>query len=514
MDADAHSMSRSSDDRKVTASIDDSKIPVLEDGVGAETPSAGERRTVSASTAIDPAAERRLVWKFDLRILPVLAVMYLFNALDKGNLGNAKTAGLEDSLHLKGDDYNLILSIFFVPYVLTAPILGIAGKKFGPSRVLPVMMFCFGFSTLMIVAVKNFGGLMACRWFLGMAESAFFPLVIYYQTLFYRRGELARRLAMFYAASNIASAFGGLLAFGVFQIHTGSLANWRYLFVIEGGCSMLFAVFAFWVLPYNASSAKFLTAQEKQLAYYRIQVDSSAIVDEEFDLRTALSIFKHPTSWIILAIEMCLGVPLQSVSLFLPVIIKRLGYSTVKTNLYTVAPNVTGAVMLLVLAFASDYTRLRFPFVALGFAFTFVGFIIYACVDVHTQLHVAYFACFMMTWGTSAPSVILDVWYNNNIADENKRVMLTSVGVPVANLMGVVSSNIFQNKDAPKYLPALVTTACFGAVGCVLTLLLGAWMVVDNKRRNGKAGKVIRAQDIPSELLRDGPSVDEYRWFY
>jgi predicted MFS family arabinose efflux permease len=58
-----------------------------------------------------------------------------------------------------------------VPYVLTAPILGIAGKKFGPSRVLPVMMFCFGFSTLMIVAVKNFGGLMACRWFLGMVSS-------------------------------------------------------------------------------------------------------------------------------------------------------------------------------------------------------------------------------------------------------------------------------------------------------------------------------------------------------
>ncbi len=199
-------------------------------------------------------------------------------------------------------------------------------------------------------------------------------------TVFYRRGELARRLAMFYAASNIASAFGGLLAFGVFQISSGSLANWRYLFVIEGGCSMLFAVFAYWVLPYNASSATFLSPEEKQLAYYRIQVDSSAIVDEKFDLRTALSIFKHPTSWIILGIEICLGVPLQSVSLFLPVIIKRLGYSTVKTNLYTVAPNVTGAVMLLVLAFASDYTRLRFPFVALGFAFTFIGFIIYACV--------------------------------------------------------------------------------------------------------------------------------------
>lgn len=256
--------------------------------------------------------------------------------------------------------------------------------------------------------------------------------------MFYRRGELARRLAIFYAASNIASAFGGLLSFGVFHIHSGSLANWRYLFVIEGACSMLFAVFAFWVLPFNAQSAKFLTEEEKQLAFYRIQVDSSSIVNEPFNLRSALGIFKQPTSWFILLIEMCLGVPLQSVSLFLPVIINQLGYSTVKTNLYTVAPNVTGAVMLLILAFASDYTRLRFPFVAAGFAFTCIGFIIFAAVSLETQIHVAYFACFMMTWGTSAPSVILDVWYNNNIADENKRVMLTSVGVPVANLMGVV----------------------------------------------------------------------------
>lgn len=45
-----------------------------------------------------------------------------------------------------------------------------------------------------------------------------------------------------------------------------------------------------------------------------------------------------------------------------------------------------------------------------------------------------------MTWGTSAPSVILDVWYNNNIANENRRMFLTAVGVPIANMMGVLSS--------------------------------------------------------------------------
>lgn len=68
-------------------------------------------------------------------------------------------------------------------------------------------MFIFGSMTLLSAAANNFGGLFALRFFLGMAESGFFPLVIYYLTTFYRRGELARRLAIFYAASNIANAF-------------------------------------------------------------------------------------------------------------------------------------------------------------------------------------------------------------------------------------------------------------------------------------------------------------------
>jgi cyanate permease len=160
----------------------------------------------------------------------------------------------------------------------------------------------------------------------------------------------------------------------------------------------VFSIFAFWYLPHSAADAPFLNEDEKKLAFYRMQIDSSSIVNEKFNLKESFKIFKHPTSWMILAIEVCLGVPLQSVTLFLPQIVARLGFSTVKTNLYTVAPNISGAVMLLVLAFASDLTKWRFPFVAAGFLFTFIGFIIYVSIDVLNDKHVAYFACFMMTW--------------------------------------------------------------------------------------------------------------------
>jgi len=170
--------------------------------------------------------------------------------------------------------------------------------------------------------------------------------------------------------------------------------------------------------------------------------------------------------------------------------------------------------MLLVLAYASDYIRWRFPFIAVGFLFNFCGFIIYASINVQHDLHVAYFSCFMMTWGTSAPSVLLDVWYNNNIADENRRVLLTSLGVPIANVMGVVSSNIFRDQDAPEYLPALATTAASGAMGIVLTLILGAYMIIDNKRRDKMQGTKVRARDVPTEKLRDGPTCADFRWLY
>lgn len=495
---------------------------IVEAGDGLSAVESDQHDASSSVLPIDPALERRLVRKFDFRILPVLAIMYLFNSLDKSNLGNAKTApdraggsrGLPYDLNFGASQYNEILSIFFIPYVLTAPFLSILGKKYGPNRVLPCMMFTFGSLTLLMASTFNFSGVFALRWFLGMSESAFFPLVIYYQTTFYRRGELARRLAIFYAAQSIAGAFGGLLAYGTFQIKHISLPySWSLLFLIEGSCTLVFSIFAFWYLPRSAEDAKFLTPEEKELAHRRILVDSSSRVNEEFVLEDALKILKEPVSWMVIAIEICLGVPLQSVQLFLPPIIKRLGYDSVKTNLYTVAPNVSGAAMLLILAFASDWTGWRWPFVSLGFLFTFVGFVIYAAIDIN-NLPVAYFATFMMTWGTSAPSVLLDVWYNNNIAHEGKRLLLTSIAVPLANLMGVVSSNIFLDREAPEYMTALITTAAFGGTGLVLTTILGVWMLFDNRRRDRKAGQKIRSKDVPTSLLREGPAAPEFRWIY
>jgi len=148
----------------------------------------------------------------------------------------------------------------------------------------------------------------------------------------------------------------------------------------------------------------------------------------------------------------------------------------------------------------------------IGFAFPLIGFIIYACIDVLSEKQVAYFATFMMCWGTSAPSVILSTWYNNNLAHEGSRMLFTSVGVPMANLMGVVSSNIFRPGDAPDYIPALITTACFGACGLCLAAGLGTYMTLDNRKRDKIQGVNIDARDVATKMLKDGPGSKDFRW--
>lgn len=65
-----------------------------------------------------PKMRRALNRKIDIRLLPILALLYLISNLDRANIGNAKIEGMEASLSLTGVQYNTALAIFFVSYIL------------------------------------------------------------------------------------------------------------------------------------------------------------------------------------------------------------------------------------------------------------------------------------------------------------------------------------------------------------------------------------------------------------
>lgn len=59
----------------------------------------------------DDAETKKVLRKIDWRLLPVLGLLYLLSYLDRGNIGNAKVAGMNVDLGLTGKQYNLVLTV-------------------------------------------------------------------------------------------------------------------------------------------------------------------------------------------------------------------------------------------------------------------------------------------------------------------------------------------------------------------------------------------------------------------
>lgn len=74
--------------------------------------------------------------------------------------------------------------------------------------------------------VKSYAGLLAARFFLGLAEGGLLGGMLVYLAMFYRRHQMLYRITLFYCAAPLSGAFGGLLATGLAQIHTGGYDGW------------------------------------------------------------------------------------------------------------------------------------------------------------------------------------------------------------------------------------------------------------------------------------------------
>ncbi|CAH0002489.1 unnamed protein product [Clonostachys byssicola] len=461
---------------------------------------AGVQHVVIEEITIDPEEERKLLWKIDLRVMPLLFFMYFFNSLDRNNLGAAKTDGIDTDLGFSKYQYNILVSVFYVPYcALTVP-ANILTRKLSARWTLPSYLLFWGATVILSPACHNFGGLAALRILLGVAEAGFGVGGVFYLTQFYKRDELAKRIALFYGSQTVSGAFSGLIAFGVFQIK-GHLYGWQYLYLVEGALTILIGAIALVFLPQPPHAAKFLNEREREICRLRSLKDASQAVGSKFELRDFFAPLKDWKLWVWAFIAFCFGVTNSSVGNFTPLIVAKLGYNAVKTNLYTVAPYLVSAVILFATAVSSDHFRERTYHLISAFTMSCVGFIIIASIDVEKNIGVAYFAVFLIVGGCFTPSIIFHSWHQNNVLSENRRAFNIAFITFFGNAAGLVSSNVFTPDSAPKYIPALVTNYTFLAAAIVATLSMRLWMQRQNALRNKAQGVNWTSADVPTHLL-------------
>ncbi|KAI8932479.1 hypothetical protein NX059_010664 [Plenodomus lindquistii] len=149
--------------------------------------------------------------KMDVALLPFLSLLYLFNGLDRSNIGNAETQGFSADIKATPDDLNLAVSLFFIPFVLLQPLSAAIGQWIGAKYWISAMMLGWGLFTIAHAYIQGRSALIAVRLMLGAFEAGFYPTAIAYLSAFYSRYDLATRIALFYGQYAVAGAFSGCM---------------------------------------------------------------------------------------------------------------------------------------------------------------------------------------------------------------------------------------------------------------------------------------------------------------
>ncbi|TFY57815.1 hypothetical protein EVJ58_g6795 [Rhodofomes roseus] len=457
--------------------------------------------------------EAKVLRKIDIRVVPVLCVLYLLAFLDRVNISNAALFGLKTDLKLTGDKYNNALVVFFVPYVLAEIPSNALLKHFKPHVWLPVCMFLFGIVSVCQGLVQNYSGLIACRFFLGLVESGVFPACFYLIAMWYKRAEAQKRYSFFFSSTTLAGGFGGLLASAIGKMDgLRGYHGWRWIFIIEGAVTCVVSVVLYFTISDFPEEVTWLTPEEKEFVKARLHADvGQSRRHDPLTTRSVLNVFKD---WKIIAggfMYFGLIVPAYGYAYFAPSIIQGLGHSSIRTQLLSVPPWACAFALAMITATASDHLRHRFAFVLLPTAVALTGFIILLVVHDNTKLQ--YAALFLSAMGTYSAMPMIVCWFNTNLGGHQRRAVGTAWQVGFGNIGGIIAVYAFLSKDAPKYITGYSICIAFICLSVVADVVYFFGLTAENRRRSraeAQASAVLLSADEKTKL---GDLNPDYRYF-
>jgi MFS transporter, ACS family, tartrate transporter len=313
-------------------------------------------------------ARRRIAY----RLLPFVFLLYVVNYLDRVNVS---FANLRMSADLGFSDrvYGLGVGMFYVTYVLFEIPGAIVVERWSARKWIARIMISWGIVTILTGFVQTAGQFYTARFFLGIAESSFFPGMIVYLTHWFRLRERSRAIACLYAAVPAGSLIGSPVAGWLLGVHWRLLAGWRWLFILEGIPAIVLGVITIFYLTDWPAQAGWLPQDERDWLVNELQAELQAkkkirnyTITEAFcDLRILRLIFAY-----FLALTGALGT-----IYWIPTFVKRLsGFSNPMVSSLLVIPAVMGIAGMLFNGWHSDKTAERhwhsaIPLLAAGLMF-------------------------------------------------------------------------------------------------------------------------------------------------
>lgn len=428
--------------------------------------------------------------------------------MDRSNIGNAKIAGLTEDLKLSDDQYEWLLTAFYISYILFEW-MTLCYKIFPPHIYISCCVCAWGILASLQSISSSFGVLVMLRALLGIGEAAFVGIP-FYLSFFFKRDELAFRTGLFISAAPLATSFASSLAWVIvkFGDRTG-IASWRLLFLLEGFPACIVAVWTWWWIPDSPSTARWLNSRERKIATLRMRKEGGSDRPgrqsnvprhkRKFRWVEVRKTLTDPVSYLTASMFFCCNVAFSSMPVFLPTIVNAMGFSRLASQGLSAPPFLFSFIVVLCTAIISDRLKSRSVPMAIHATLAASGYAFLAIAGTFELGFLPrYLAVFPICAGFFSAVTIVITWtVNNQSSDEGK-----GTGMAVLNVIGqlgpLVGTRLYPDSEGPYFVKGM--SVCAGAMALVAILSLTLRIILVRKNM----GKTIRMREAEGEGLVDG----------
>lgn len=156
-----------------------------------------------------------------------------------------------------------------------------------------------------------------------MFEAGYVPGIMYYLSTFYKRKELATRIALFLCFNCIAGMISGPLGYASTLLEgKWGMHGWQFLFLIEGIPTTLLSICCYCFLVRDIQQVKWLSSSQKELQVQRIAQEKVTSDEHALTWRQFKVCMGDWRGWMMGLLLMCSGTPGSGISLFLPTLLQ------------------------------------------------------------------------------------------------------------------------------------------------------------------------------------------------
>jgi D-galactonate transporter len=331
--------------------------------------------------SITAAALQHAYTKTTWRLIPFIFICYLFNYLDRVNVGFAKLEML-DALKLSETVYGLGAGIFFVGYVLSGVPANLILHKVGARRAIAAMMIIWGALSACMMFVTTPTSFYVLRFFTGVSEAGFFPGMVLYFTHWFPAEKRGNIMALFMSAIPVSGVIGGPLSgwmLAHFSQGQHGLAGWQWLFLLQGLPTVLLGLIALFYLSDGLGEATFLDRDEKAAMKQALDEDERQRRSHSDAGQSFASVLTNPHVWMLGLIYFSVQMGVYAINFWLPSIIKSLGFqSSATVGWLSAIPYLFASVFMVWVGRSADKRRERRWHLTLPMLMALIGLLLAA----------------------------------------------------------------------------------------------------------------------------------------